>query len=230
MRSFGIVWTGVLLFLLVAASPPSHADTFQAPTQVVANLDGSFSYQAKFRKEGTADQLGGNGWYGVANVAGGYSADCFCESFCTMQAGDSLTIQVNGQLTDPTQQGSAGTEVTFCTPGMNYGALTTVHPYGTTGVGEPAPPPLLLWNAPNPATPRTMLHWVLPTTGPVRLRVFDLAGRQVASLVDEVQSSGHHQMIWDARTEARFGGGGGVYFARLSMPGQSLTRMIIVRR
>jgi flagellar hook assembly protein FlgD len=34
---------------------------------------------------------------------------------------------------------------------------------------------------------------------PVRLSFFDVAGRQVATLVDEHQSAGDHQAVWDGR-------------------------------
>jgi hypothetical protein len=228
MRSrLRFVWTAVLI---VSVSTPrlSRGDQFNAPGAVVANLDGSFSYQAKFLKEGGPELLGSYGWAGITNVAGGFTADCFCESFCTVQPGAIITIQVDGQLTDPTQQGSADSWLSLCTPGKNYGTLTTVYPYGTTGVGGPEGQALLLWSAPNPAAIRTTLHWVLPQAGAVRLRLFDVAGRQVASLVDEMQSEGHHQIAWDARNAA-LGSGGGVYFARLTAAGSSLTRVIVLR-
>src|SRR5215831_14505958 len=230
MRSrLRFVWTGMLL-VLIAAPRPGHGDQFTAPGAVVANLDGSFSYQAKFLKEGAPDLVASSGWSGIANVPGGLVADCFCESFCSMNPGDVRTIQVDGQLTDPTQQGSVGSWLDFCSPGNNYGAVTTVFPYGTTGVGEPAAPALELWNAPNPAATRTMLRWMLPAAGPVRLRLFDLAGRQVANLVDELQTAGLHQLAWDARSVGAPGAGGGVYFARLTAGSASVTRVIVVRR
>ena len=227
MSPLRFVWTGMLL-LSVAAPRLSHGDQFQAPGAIVANPDGSFSYDAEFRKEVAPDFLGGSGWYALENNVGGYSADCFCDPWCVMQPGDSLTIHVDGQLTDPTQPGSAATWVSFCTPNANYGATTIVHPYGTTGVGEPPLSALRLWCAPNPAATGTMLHWVLPASAAVRLRVFDLAGRQVASLVDEVQSPGHHQAAWQAG--AATPGNGGVYFARLTAAGESRTQVVVLRR
>src|SRR5262249_24840705 len=124
-RYHRFVWTGFVL-LSLAAPRPSHGDQFTAPGAVVANLDGSFSYDAQFLKEGAPDLLGGYGWSGITNIVGGYSADCFCESFCTVQPGATITIHVEGQLTDPTQQGTAGSSLSFCTPGNNFGAVTTV--------------------------------------------------------------------------------------------------------
>src|SRR5262245_44751339 len=129
---FRFVWTGIL-FLTVSAPRESGSDQFTAPGAIVANPDGSFPFDAKFVKEAAPDLLGGYGWSGITNIVGGYSADCFCETFCTMQPGATLTIHVDGQLTDTAQPGSAGSSVSFCTPGNNYGALTTVYPYGTTG-------------------------------------------------------------------------------------------------
>ena len=229
MRSFRIVWTGMLsLFFFAAAPHATHADEFHAPGVLVANLDGSFSYEAKFRKEAAPDELGGYGWSGGDNVVGGFFADCFCIApMCTMQIGDSLTIHVDGQLTDPLQAGTTGTFVEFCTPGTSKSITTVIYPYGTTSVGEPLPEALRFWNAPNPASAGTTLHWVLPRAGAVRLRLYDVAGRQLASLVDEVQSAGHHQAVWDVGALSR---ADGIYFARLSTAGESRTRVIIVRR
>jgi hypothetical protein len=173
---------------------PSHGDQFTAPNAVVANLDGTFSFQAEFLKEGVPDLLADYGWFGVANVNGGFSADCFCESFCTIQPGATITIHVEGQLTDPTQPGSASSSVSLCTPGHNYGALTAVYPYGTTGVGDPVLfEAIRFWNAPNPVRPHTTFHWSLPAPGSVELRIYDLAGRRVTTLVDEKQAAGEHR-------------------------------------
>jgi hypothetical protein len=62
----------------------------------------------------------------------------------------------------------------------------------------PLPRRVLLHEAyPNPFNPRTTIAFDLPTTARVQLRVFDVLGREVASLVDGKLEVGSHQVVFD---------------------------------
>lgn len=74
-------------------------------------------------------------------------------------------------------------------------------------------------NYPNPFNPTTTIPYTLRTTGPVRLRIFDLQGRRVATLVDDVQPAGTHTASFAANGLAS-----GTYLYRLDAGGQSQTR------
>ncbi|NBC17989.1 MAG: T9SS type A sorting domain-containing protein [Bacteroidetes bacterium] len=63
---------------------------------------------------------------------------------------------------------------------------------------------------PNPFQGQTTLSYTLAQGGPVRLVVYDVLGREVAVLVDEVRPAGTQQVRWDAAGVAS-----GVYVARL---------------
>ncbi len=52
----------------------------------------------------------------------------------------------------------------------------------------------LLQNYPNPFNPSTMIRYTLPSPARASLRVFDLNGREVATLVDQQQSPGWHEV------------------------------------
>lgn len=65
-------------------------------------------------------------------------------------------------------------------------------------------------NYPNPFNPTTTLAYDLPSAMHVRLEVFDVLGRRVATLVDTHQTTGRHQTHWEASRVAS-----GVYFARI---------------
>jgi len=65
-------------------------------------------------------------------------------------------------------------------------------------------------NFPNPFNPRTTITFHLPTRSNVKLKVFDVLGREIASLVDEQMQAGPHAVDWDATTTPS-----GIYFYRL---------------
>jgi hypothetical protein len=84
---------------------------------------------------------------------------------------------------------------------------------------------LRLVGRPNPFREGTTISFRLPEAGPVTLRVFDVTGRLVATLVDETLSAGRHDVSWDGATVHR-GRAPGVYFARLEAGGAAVTRKL----
>ena len=74
--------------------------------------------------------------------------------------------------------------------------------------------------APNPFTGSTSIRYVLPESTHVDLRIYDVAGRQVAVVHDGVQAAGEHALAWSARDDQRRPLGAGVYFVRLRAAGQ----------
>ena len=65
-------------------------------------------------------------------------------------------------------------------------------------------------NYPNPFNPTTILQYQVPGASDVKLRVFDLLGREVATLVNESKSAGTYEVRFDAHNLAS-----GVYFYRI---------------
>jgi len=66
-------------------------------------------------------------------------------------------------------------------------------------------------NHPNPFNPSTEISFSLPAASDVELRVFNIAGQLVTTLVDGHLDGGYHSVTWDARQYAS-----GVYFYRLT--------------
>ncbi len=69
---------------------------------------------------------------------------------------------------------------------------------------------LLEQNYPNPFNPSTTIRYQLPAAGEVKLEVYDVLGKKVATLVNERQAAGVYQALWNASGLAS-----GVYFYRL---------------
>lgn len=63
---------------------------------------------------------------------------------------------------------------------------------------------------PNPFNSQTSFQFDLPETGIVSLKIYNVLGQQVASLVDGTVSAGSHRYVWNANNVAS-----GVYFYRL---------------
>ena len=83
---------------------------------------------------------------------------------------------------------------------------------------------------PNPFNPRTTISFGLAQTMTVRLTVFDVAGRQVRTLVEGEQSAGVHHVEWDGRDDAGHALGTGVYFTKMRAGSyQSQQRMTLLK-
>jgi hypothetical protein len=76
---------------------------------------------------------------------------------------------------------------------------------------------------PNPSSGSANLVFSLPSTSRVSLALYSVAGRQVASLVDETRDAGSHTVSLSRRTLAP-----GTYFAVLSVDGQKISRTVIL--
>jgi hypothetical protein len=82
-----------------------------------------------------------------------------------------------------------------------------------TAVGSKQEFPLsfrLFQNYPNPLNPSTTISYDLPTRSVVTLKIFNVLGQEVATLVNGEVQAGRHQVQWDARRLSS-----GVYFYRL---------------
>ncbi len=78
---------------------------------------------------------------------------------------------------------------------------------------------------PNPTRGTAMVAYELPSTGPARLVLLDLLGREVAVLAEGEQAAGRHTAAFDVSGLAP-----GVYVVRLSAGAQTATRRVVVVR
>jgi hypothetical protein len=64
--------------------------------------------------------------------------------------------------------------------------------------GQPVREYSLNQNYPNPFNPSTVISYAIPHTAHVILRIFDMTGQQISTLVDGIQSSGRYSIEWNA--------------------------------
>ena len=131
------------------------------------------------------------------------------------------TLSKNGtqygtlQFSGPVIQNSSGPVLLLAVSGGLY----LIHPllqWWLTGVGDPVEgipsAARLTQNYPNPFNPTTDIDFQIAASGDVRLSVCDLAGREVAILVDERRGPGSYHVTFDASGLAS-----GVYICRLQV-------------
>jgi hypothetical protein len=70
-------------------------------------------------------------------------------------------------------------------------------------------------NYPNPSNPKSKIDYQIPFNGKVSLKVYDLVGREVASIVNEVKEAGFYTAEFDGTNLAS-----GVYFYRILAEGE----------
>jgi hypothetical protein len=83
----------------------------------------------------------------------------------------------------------------------------------------------LYQNYPNPFNPTTIIKFEIAEPAQVSLRVYDILGREVATIVNEPRRAGVHTEQFDARNLST-----GIYFYRLTAGSHTATkRMALIR-
>jgi hypothetical protein len=83
-------------------------------------------------------------------------------------------------------------------------------------------------NRPNPFRAGTAIDFGLTRTGPVDLRVFDVSGRVIRTLVNHSLEAGKHAIEWGGESDQGARVPPGVYFCRLVTPGFTQTRKMLL--
>lgn len=90
---------------------------------------------------------------------------------------------------------------------------------------------LLAAPSPNPIRDATTLRFDLPRAGEASLEIYDVSGRRVAELLrGERVAAGAHSVRWDARDGRGRSVAPGVYFAKLTAAGETVSRKVTVLR
>ncbi|MCU0415384.1 MAG: T9SS type A sorting domain-containing protein [Ignavibacteriaceae bacterium] len=78
-------------------------------------------------------------------------------------------------------------------------------------------------NYPNPFNPSTTFRYSVPTQSKVVIKVFDVLGNEIATLMDEEKSVGTYELTWNAANLSS-----GIYFYQLKASDYVQTRKMIL--
>jgi hypothetical protein len=70
-------------------------------------------------------------------------------------------------------------------------------------------------NFPNPFNPSTVINYTLPYVSRVKLRIYNVLGQEVSSLVNSIQSSGRQSARWSADNNDGYSLPSGIYYYKL---------------
>jgi len=162
-------------------------------------------------------------WYsdihGLLSTAQSFTTDDLLPSF--REAGEAAPITIELRVTDANGHTSTDQIAIIIT--------------GVIGVDDVPQVFELADNHPNPFNPRTTIDFAVPASGHADLRILDLRGRLVRTLVDESVAAGRHARIWDGTDTHGRPVASGVYLYRLDFRGADgasrteTKRMVLVR-
>jgi len=85
-------------------------------------------------------------------------------------------------------------------------------------------------NYPNPFNPSTRIDFNLPRPGHLALKIFNVRGELIKTLIDEVRPAGNDFIIWNGTDERGSSVASGVYFYEASSAGERLVeKMVLVK-
>lgn len=88
----------------------------------------------------------------------------------------------------------------------------------------------LLQNYPNPFNAETTIRFSTPSWGQVELKIYNMLGQLVRTVVDANLPAGDHQTIWNGTDDQNRALASGIYFYRLQAGGvREVRRMVLLR-
>jgi hypothetical protein len=83
---------------------------------------------------------------------------------------------------------------------------------------------------PNPFNPRTRIDFAVPKAGHVNVRVHDMRGRVVKTLVSGDLAAGQHEMVWEGRDDDGAPVATGVYLVRVHDGDRAATAKVVLTK
>jgi hypothetical protein len=205
----------------ISLSPSTHFYTALATTSQLDNplpvwlkrFIGEASIKSVHLKWSTISEVENVGFILLrSNDSLSYQEIASFQNFPALQGGGTSTIERQYEFVD--HRVNQQQTYVYKLRSVDYSGI--IHDYAPiVSVGLSSAKPLryeLLQNYPNPFNPTTIIQYELKFDGNVRLELYDVLGRKVATLVHENEAAGSHQVVLSASS---LGLSSGVYFYRL---------------
>ncbi len=221
--------------------------------QVILNANGTILYQYKDVAVGTGCTVGTENATGTDGLQIIFNGNYLHDEMAILIAAEPLPepwLSVSPREGTVAPMSSGDLEVTFNsvdTPAGIYTGVVTVQTNdienpvilipvtlfitnGFSGVGDGGLPTAYVLDGayPNPFNPATTIKFATPKTGLVNLKIFDLAGRHVRTLVNGQKSAGYHSIMWDGTDHKGRGVASGAYYYRLQAEGFDETQKMLL--
>lgn len=145
-------------------------------------------------------------WVSVSN---------FCSAW---SVGEELLVEVTSEVYDTRVQ----TKVTLTAMGSDYAGETSVDNFANEATVEVLDNVLqfkLQSGYPNPFNSSTEIKFQLPDRRAVKIRIWDVSGRLVRTVLDDIMGPGNHRVRWDGQNDMAKRVSSGIYFCSLESPG-----------
>jgi hypothetical protein len=109
-----------------------------------------------------------------------------------------------------------------------YAAFDVSIPLGSGIPGLLPRVTVLFQNSPNPFTELTRIRYHLAKRGDVSLKIYNVSGQLVRTVVDGSLDPGRYTFDWDCRNDRSRRVAPGAYFCRMSAPGYEMTKKILL--
>ena len=212
-------------------APPTTID--DTDTLTVSQTSTSWDLKVKIANTGSgvannvvASMSGGPAWLNIPDPNAGYpDLAAGASSFNT----DVYTLDLTNWPGGPFQVNLTVSWIDPC-GNQSQTVVLDLKPFASvTAVGNhPSFANRLDANVPNPFNPSTTIHYEIAKGGRAALRVYDVSGALVRTLVDRSHNPGDYDAHWDGRNTAGMPVSSGVYFYRLEANGFSGTRRMVL--
>ena len=103
------------------------------------------------------------------------------------------------------------------------GAVASIH--------SPTPGEFVVYqNYPNPFNPTTQIQYVLSHSAEVEVKIFNILGHRVKTMIEKRQTAGTHHVVWDATDDLGRAVASGVYFYRVKAGRDwAIRKMLLIR-
>ena len=85
-------------------------------------------------------------------------------------------------------------------------------------------------NFPNPFNPETTISFSVPVSGPTTLKVYNLKGQVIRTLVNDSREAGRHSVVWNGKDDNGNSVSSGMYFFRVHNDGKHVTRKMLLSK